>query len=319
MFVRPGRADRAPVPRVWGGDMTGVLVWLLTLVLLFCLVLALMLRFGTGIGSAVSPRAYGWLGFLIFIVVPVLVVVPRFAHSFVFPRTAPPHGWPATFFWLADVCGVCALLPVATVLCALASGKHIRQSRRSGRVHSAEHDRDHTSGREATSGGGPAIRRTLLVICVLLPPMMCLLVWGTSYVGRLSMDLYSRRPWSLNVGCHDGKVHTVVRQYPIPSLKAMRPNFTRWERFGFTIWIADMMSASPDDGQRFAYGRAWRFRAPAWFVAGLLALPAAALLLPGYLRRRRLTHRLRHNLCLNCGYSLAGNVSGTCPECGERI
>ncbi len=33
------------------------------------------------------------------------------------------------------------------------------------------------------------------------------------------------------------------------------------------------------------------------------------------LRRRR----LRMNHCLECGYDLTGNVSGVCPECGERI
>lgn len=34
------------------------------------------------------------------------------------------------------------------------------------------------------------------------------------------------------------------------------------------------------------------------------------------LRRRR---RLRRGLCLTCGYSLAGNVSGVCPECGGQL
>ena len=28
-------------------------------------------------------------------------------------------------------------------------------------------------------------------------------------------------------------------------------------------------------------------------------------------------YRLRHGLCLACGYDLTGNVSGTCPECGS--
>jgi multisubunit Na+/H+ antiporter MnhB subunit len=31
--------------------------------------------------------------------------------------------------------------------------------------------------------------------------------------------------------------------------------------------------------------------------------------------RRRL---LRTHCCLNCGYDLTGNVSGVCPECGEK-
>jgi hypothetical protein len=30
-------------------------------------------------------------------------------------------------------------------------------------------------------------------------------------------------------------------------------------------------------------------------------------------------HRNRRGLCLKCGYSLTGNVSGTCPECGTEI
>ena len=27
----------------------------------------------------------------------------------------------------------------------------------------------------------------------------------------------------------------------------------------------------------------------------------------------------RRQVCLECGYSLEGNVSGVCPECGEQI
>jgi hypothetical protein len=29
--------------------------------------------------------------------------------------------------------------------------------------------------------------------------------------------------------------------------------------------------------------------------------------------------RKRRGLCSNCGYSLAGNVSGVCPECGTPV
>jgi len=36
-------------------------------------------------------------------------------------------------------------------------------------------------------------------------------------------------------------------------------------------------------------------------------------------RRWRRRFRLTHGLCLTCGYNLTGNVSGRCPECGERI
>jgi hypothetical protein len=40
---------------------------------------------------------------------------------------------------------------------------------------------------------------------------------------------------------------------------------------------------------------------------------------PLLLRRLRRRHRLRNDLCLTCGYALTGNVSGICPECGNRI
>jgi hypothetical protein len=29
--------------------------------------------------------------------------------------------------------------------------------------------------------------------------------------------------------------------------------------------------------------------------------------------------RLRRGLCVNCGYDLTGNLSGTCPECGTAV
>ena len=33
-------------------------------------------------------------------------------------------------------------------------------------------------------------------------------------------------------------------------------------------------------------------------------------------RWHRHSRRIRRNLCLHCGYSLTGNTSGVCPECG---
>ncbi len=54
---------------------------------------------------------------------------------------------------------------------------------------------------------------------------------------------------------------------------------------------------------------------PHWFPVGLLGVLAYVLGRP-LLRAR---HRRRHNLCVKCGYSLEGNVSGTCPECGTVV
>jgi hypothetical protein len=35
-------------------------------------------------------------------------------------------------------------------------------------------------------------------------------------------------------------------------------------------------------------------------------------------RERRRDMRRQNNLCVACGYNLTGNVSGVCPECGEK-
>jgi hypothetical protein len=54
---------------------------------------------------------------------------------------------------------------------------------------------------------------------------------------------------------------------------------------------------------------------PAWFILSLTVLPPAAWTLQWWRQRRR----SRRNLCRRCGYELAGNVSGVCPECGTGV
>ena len=54
---------------------------------------------------------------------------------------------------------------------------------------------------------------------------------------------------------------------------------------------------------------------PYWcIVAASLPLPAMAAV-----RWFRRSARIKRLLCLNCGYSLTGNISGICPECGSPI
>ena len=53
---------------------------------------------------------------------------------------------------------------------------------------------------------------------------------------------------------------------------------------------------------------------PQWIILGLFGvLPAARIA-----RWRRLRRRAGVNTCRHCGYDLTGNVSGVCPECGQR-
>ena len=57
---------------------------------------------------------------------------------------------------------------------------------------------------------------------------------------------------------------------------------------------------------------------PAWFVILLTAVfPVWYLAFP-HRRYRLLSHRLKHNLCLSCGYDLRASKD-RCPECGSPI
>ncbi len=38
-----------------------------------------------------------------------------------------------------------------------------------------------------------------------------------------------------------------------------------------------------------------------------------------YCKRARVRSRIQANVCICCGYSLSGNVSGVCPECGLSL
>lgn len=54
-------------------------------------------------------------------------------------------------------------------------------------------------------------------------------------------------------------------------------------------------------------------------VAALLVLVFGVVFLVGYRREEKkklAKHRLNQHLCIKCGYSLTGNTSGVCPECG---
>jgi hypothetical protein len=51
---------------------------------------------------------------------------------------------------------------------------------------------------------------------------------------------------------------------------------------------------------------------PLWIPFLIFAIPTALL----WWRDRR---RIPLGHCQHCGYNLTGNVSGVCPECGERI
>jgi hypothetical protein len=79
---------------------------------------------------------------------------------------------------------------------------------------------------------------------------------------------------------------------------------------GFDVDISTIFG--PCDAEASDFARLWL---PLW-IPFVLSVPYPALVfIRGPLRRRR---RLRKGLCTKCGYDLTGNVSGVCPECGQR-
>jgi hypothetical protein len=59
---------------------------------------------------------------------------------------------------------------------------------------------------------------------------------------------------------------------------------------------------------------------PGWFlVVAMVSGPIMlGLMLIPIFRRGKIEHRRANGMCIACGYSLTGNISGVCPECGRR-
>jgi len=62
----------------------------------------------------------------------------------------------------------------------------------------------------------------------------------------------------------------------------------------------------------------WWFSCPAMLPLTPVWMPLVAALIPTGLLCSR-SRRFPPGHCQKCGYNLTGNVSGVCPECGERV
>ncbi|MDB5910612.1 MAG: hypothetical protein JWP34_4726 [Massilia sp.] len=81
---------------------------------------------------------------------------------------------------------------------------------------------------------------------------------------------------------------------------------TAWEHLGFGY------AAGTDE---FAAKRI--IVIPWWLIWAAVGLPPVGLVV--WLRKRKTARLHAANRCIHCGYSLKGNLSGVCPECGSRI
>jgi hypothetical protein len=106
-------------------------------------------------------------------------------------------------------------------------------------------------------------------------------------------------------GIRDGRIN-LSYHYTV-SAHDQRPPMS-WHCGGFRLgvrWVMDEKGGR-SDGVSF----------PFWFPCVLfLVYPMIAFIRGPYRRHRR----RKKGHCLQCGYNLEGNVSGVCPECGERV
>ena len=134
------------------------------------------------------------------------------------------------------------------------------------------------------------IRKTIIVALMLLTLLVLLIGWITkndiiTLDPRVFRDSFSFAGWSLAVAW------AASQPLGIPH---------RWAFGGFEY---DYLFV---DGVTIVF-------IPLWVFACLFALYPTIAFIRGPLRRHR---RQRKGQCLQCGYSLEGNVTGVCPECG---
>ena len=99
------------------------------------------------------------------------------------------------------------------------------------------------------------------------------------------------------VACFSGKLVTIVETRSIPRGWEFRPNVDKLE-------LEWMPSYVRDGGQRICL--------PLWMPFLFVVMLTAYL----FWRDHRL---IPPGHCQKCGYSLTGNLSGVCPECGVEI
>jgi hypothetical protein len=174
------------------------------------------------------------------------------------------------------------------------------------------------------------MRRRLLNLLTALSLILLVAVfvfWWRSHAVGDAVQWY-RRPRTFVAHSNDGLIRLewgemASQNYPTPA--GWQGTFWPFER-ATDYYEADLRQGTTF---RFRYERwVWNDRDltadvrlitfPYWLPALLLTAPvvAGAVRLR---RRRRRARRIRRGLCVSCGYALAGNTSGVCPECGTPL
>jgi hypothetical protein len=100
------------------------------------------------------------------------------------------------------------------------------------------------------------------------------------------------------VNLHNSKAAAIAQQQSAMSIEINRLN----------------MKQNALLGQMLAVSSAHRWLS---FLSPVSMIPFLACVYFRFWHIRRQRQRRKNNQCICCGYSLTGNVSGTCPECGK--
>jgi hypothetical protein len=97
-----------------------------------------------------------------------------------------------------------------------------------------------------------------------------------------------------------------IRVYRNAAWSQGRPEWSVSVAEGSPRWLPSSRSYTGAQGVQF------EIEIPLWMPFSIVAIPTAFL----WWRDRR---RIPPGHCRKCGYNLTGNVSGVCPECGEKM
>ena len=178
------------------------------------------------------------------------------------------------------------------------------------------------------------------VACLVLGPISRkrdIFIWESDHAPSRYYRNYDNRPWkhvppeshlddpspaTICVGFCDGRfrfdyisVVKPIEPHPgiISSYSGRRPPLpVKLDVLGFR-YRAGRMTPYRSDIIPFYAGE---LIVPVWLLVALFGSYPMLAFIRGPHRRYR---RRKKGLCLKCGYNLTGNVSGVCPECGERI
>lgn len=165
--------------------------------------------------------------------------------------------------------------------------------------------------------------RKLIIAVLTLAAVGVIVAWVVSYtvqardVDEVTVTYsYGRDYWFeeptdpsalgwLRVAVKRGTLY-VNRWYYNTSITA--PTTRRWRQLGFSFKFG------MNRGRQPPYSL-WLLEIPLWCPIVLLGTYPTIAFIRGPLCRWR---RLNKGMCIKCGYDLTGNVSGICPECGNK-